>query len=143
TPLAAITGAATSLLEDGKKSLPESSRHQLAQTIADEAGRLNRLIGDLLEMTRLESGALRVRKEWHSMEEVVGVALGALESRLAERRIQVDLPKDLPLIPLDDVLFELVVRNLVENADKYSPKHQPIEIRARVEGNQLLFTVAD
>src|SRR6185295_15647303 len=114
TPLAAITGAATSLLEDGKKSLPESSRHQLAQTIADEAGRLNRLIGDLLEMTRLESGALRVRKEWHSMEEVVGVALGALESRLAERRIQIDLPKDLPL-----------------------------EIRARVEGNQLLFTVAD
>jgi two-component system sensor histidine kinase KdpD len=142
TPLAAITGAATSLLED-KAALPEATRRDLAETIADEAGRLNRLIGDLLEMTRLESGALRVRKEWHSLEEVVGAALSGLEAQLRDRPILVDIAPDLPLVPLDDVLFEQVVRNLVENSDRYSPKGQAIELSARIEEKQLRFTVAD
>jgi two-component system sensor histidine kinase KdpD len=142
TPLAAITGAATSLLED-KAALPESTRRDLAETIAVEARRLNRLIGDLLEMTRLESGALRVRKEWHSLEEVVGAALGGLESQLEGRSILVDIPPDLPLVPLDDVLFEQVVRNLIDNSDKYSPKGQAIEVSGRIDDKQLRFTVAD
>ncbi len=142
TPLAAITGAATSLLE-GSARLGESTRREMVETISEEAGRLNRLIGDLLEMTRLESGALRVRKEWHSLEEVVGAALGRLEAELGDRPVMVDIPDDLPLVPLDDVLFEQVVRNLVENAHKYSPTGSPIEIRGRIESGKLRFTVAD
>jgi two-component system sensor histidine kinase KdpD len=94
-------------------------------------------------MTRLESGALRVRKEWHSLEDVVGAALGRLEAQLGDRPIVVDLAEDLPLIPLDDVLFEQVVRNLVENSDKYSPKREPIELSGRIVDRQLRFTVAD
>jgi two-component system sensor histidine kinase KdpD len=142
TPLAAITGAATGLLE-GSARLGESTRREMVETISEEAGRLNRLIGDLLEMTRLESGALRVRKEWHSLEEVVGAALGRLEAELGDRPVTVDIPDDMPLVPLDDVLFEQVVRNLLENAHKYSPSGSPIEIRGRIESGKLRFTVAD
>jgi len=142
TPLAAITGAATSLLDDGA-NLPDPTRRDLAETIADEAQRLNRLIGDLLEMTRLESGSLKVRKEWHSLEEIVGAGLGGLETQLLGRPVSVDLAPDLPLVPLDDVLFEQVVRNLVENANKYSPPEEPIEIAARIEGKDLRFSVSD
>lgn len=142
TPLAAITGAATSLL-DGTATLPAGTRRELAGTIADEVNRLNRLIGDLLEMTRLESGALRVRKEWHSLEEVVGAALGGLESQIGDRPVVVRIAPDLPLVPLDDVLFGQVVRNLVENSTRYADGHQPIEIEGRIEDRQLRFTVAD
>ncbi|MGH7681321.1 MAG: sensor histidine kinase, partial [Candidatus Eiseniibacteriota bacterium] len=142
TPLAAITGGATSLLE-GSSSMDERAKRDMAKTIAEEAGRLNRLIGDLLEMTRLESGALRVRKEWHSIEEVIGAALGRLDPELADRPVKVDVPPNLPLVPLDDVLFEQVVRNLVENANKYSPPGLLIEIQARTDGERLRFTVAD
>lgn len=142
TPLASITAAATGLL-DPAANAAESARRELLQTISEEAQRLNRLIADLLEMTRLESGAIRASKEWHSLEEVVGAALGGLESTLGIRTLTVDLPPGLPLVPLDDVLFEHLIRNLVENADKYSPKDRPIEIRARIQDRSLEFSVAD
>ena len=142
TPLAAITGAASSLRDAGG-GLPEPTRRDLADTIAEEAQRLNRLIGDLLEMTRLESGALRVRKEWHSLEEVVGAALVRLESRLGDRPINLSIPADLPLVPLDDVLFEQVVWNLVENADKYTPAGQPIDVTAALDEREFRLEVAD
>jgi two-component system sensor histidine kinase KdpD len=142
TPLAAITGAASSLRDDAR-ALSEVTRIDLAKTIAEEAQRLNRLIGDLLDMTRLESGTLQVRKEWHSLEEVVGAALVRLESQLGDRPVRVAIPGDLPLVPLDDVLFEQVVRNLVENADKHAPAGQAIELSAVVDGRELRLEVAD
>ena len=142
TPLAAITGAA-STLRDESNELSEPARLELADTISEEAARLNRLIGNLLDMTRLEAGTLRVKKEWHSLEEVVGAALTRLEPELADREIKVSLETDLPLIPMDDVLFEQVVRNLVENAHKYSPAGRPIEIRAAVDGDDVRIEVAD
>jgi two-component system sensor histidine kinase KdpD len=142
TPLAAITGAASGLRDDAGQ-LPESTRRELAETISEEAQRLNRLIGDLLDMTRLESGAMRARKAWHSLEEVVGAALVRLESRLGDRPVRLSIPDDLPLVPLDDVLFEQVVGNLVENAHKYALPGQPIEISAAIEGDWLRFQVAD
>lgn len=142
TPLASITGAATGL-RDGAATLTDEAKHDLADTIAEEADRLNRLIGNILDMTRLDSGSLRARKEWHSLEEVLGAALTRLEPRLGARPVRVNGVGGLPLVPLDDVLFEQVVRNLIENAEKYSPAGTPIEIRAAVDGAWLRLDVAD
>jgi len=142
TPLAVITGAASSL-RDGASTLSEPTRQELADTIAEEALRLNRLIGNLLDMTRLEAGALAPRKEWESLEEVVGAALERLEPALQKRPVVLKLARDLPLVPLDAVLFEQAVRNLVENANKYSAAGQPIEILAAIQGDELRFEVAD
>ena len=141
TPLAVITGAASGLRDAAE--LPEATRRELAATIADEAEHLNRLVGDLLDMTRLESGAVRLNKEWHSIEDVVGGVLSRLERRIGTRRVQLDLPADLPLVQLDDVLFGQLVANLVENALKYAPGESPIDIGARIEDGQLRFEVAD
>src|SRR6185503_5964369 len=75
--------------------------------------------------------------------EVIGAALGRLEPSLGDRPVRLDLPSDLPLVPIDDVLVEQLVWNLVENAAKYSPAHQPIELAARIEGGELRVDVAD
>jgi len=142
TPLAVITGAASSL-RDGSQTLSQATREELADTIAEEALRLNRLIGNLLDMTRLESGTLSPRKEWYSLEEVVGAALARLEPVLQDREVRSHLPDDLPLVPLDGVLFEQVVWNLVENASKYTPAGGSIDISAGVQGGEMRFDVAD
>jgi two-component system sensor histidine kinase KdpD len=141
TPLAAITGAASGL-RDGA-TFDAATRRELADTIVDEAQRLNRLVGDLLDLTRLESGALRARKEWHSVEEVVGAALTRLETQIGTHPVDLDLPEDLPLVPLDDVLMEQALFNLIDNAIKYSPGDGAIEITARVAEGWLKLEVAD
>jgi two-component system, OmpR family, sensor histidine kinase KdpD len=142
TPLAVITGAGSSLLATDV-ALDEGTRRELIETIVEECQRLNRLVGNLLEMTRLESGALRVRREWHSLEEVVGAALTRLKDRLAGREVSVRLPDDLPLVPLDDVLMEQVLFNLVENALKYTPAGTPLDIEARAGKGRVIVDVAD
>ncbi|HEU4764618.1 MAG TPA: DUF4118 domain-containing protein [Candidatus Eisenbacteria bacterium] len=140
TPLASIAGAASSLKAG---DLPSGTRADLAQMISEEAERLDRLIGNLLDMTRVESGTLQVKKEWHSMEDIVGAALTRLERQLGGRRVRLSLPADLPLVPADDVLLEAVVRNLVENAHKYSAPEAPIDVAACIEGTWLRLDVAD
>lgn len=142
TPLAAITGAASALRDD-RGEIGEVARRDLADTISEEADRLNQLIANLLEMTRVEAGTLRVKKEWHSLEEVVGAALARSERELNDREVRVVLSPSLPLVPVDDVLFEQVLRNLIENANKYSPPGEPIEIRASSNGRELELEVAD
>jgi two-component system sensor histidine kinase KdpD len=142
TPLAVITGAGTSLLA-ADVELPEATRRELVETIVDESQRLNRLVGNLLDMTRLESSALKIREEWHSLEEVLGAALRRLESRLTGRQVSVALPDDLPLLPLDDVLMEQVFHNLIDNALKYTPAGSPLEISAAIEGEQAIVELAD
>lgn len=142
TPLAAITGAATSL-RDGSAQLVDATRRELADMIAEEAQRLNRLIGNILDMTRLESGMLRVRRDWHSLEELVGAALVRLEATLGSRPVVLDLQPDLPLVSIDGVLFEQVLTNLIENAHKYSADGLPIEIHAAIAGTTLRLEVAD
>jgi two-component system sensor histidine kinase KdpD len=141
TPLAVIAGAGSSL-RDGS-SLPAATRQELAETIVDESGRLNRLVGDLLDMTRLESGALRVKKEWHSLEEVVGAVLARTESLAAGRRVTFSAPSDLSLVPLDDVLYAQAVTNVLENALYYSPSGTPVELTAALEGGQLVLEIRD
>jgi two-component system sensor histidine kinase KdpD len=142
TPLATITGSASALVE-GDAALDEATRRELAQAIQDEADRLNRLVHNLLEMTRLESGGIRVHKDWHPLEEVVGSALARVEKQLGQRRVDIDLPPDLPLVPLDPLLVEQVLINLLDNAIKYTPETSPIEISASVEDHAVSVRVAD
>jgi two-component system sensor histidine kinase KdpD len=142
TPLSVITGATSSLLA-GDAPLSEPVRRELTETIAEEAQRLNRLVGNLLDMTRLESGAMPVRRDWHSLEEVVGAALARLDARLAGRDVRVRLAPGLPLVLVDDVLLEQVLFNLVENALKYTPAGSPIEIEAGLGEGRLHIEVAD
>jgi two-component system sensor histidine kinase KdpD len=140
TPLAVMTGAASTLLED---TVDRATRRELSESILLEAQRLNRLIRNLLDMTRLQAGALRVKKEWQPLEEVVGSALNRLEDALAGRAVTTDLAPDLPLVPLDAVLIEQVLVNLLENAIKYTPAGSPIEIRARTRPGGVEISVAD
>lgn len=142
TPLASITGAATSLLEKGDRLDPKTSR-DLLESIADEAERLSRLVNNLLEMTRLESGAVQVRREWHPLEEIIGAALTRLDRTLGRRRVITDIPVDLPLVLVDDVLLEQVFMNLLENAIKYTPPESPIEIVASAAGDKVNMEVRD
>jgi two-component system, OmpR family, sensor histidine kinase KdpD len=142
TPLAVITGATSSLIE-GAKILDPATRVELAQTAYDEAERLNRLLGNLLDMTKLESGALQVRKEWQPLEEVVGAALTRMDDRLRDHPVTAALPSEGRLVPLDSVLIEQVLINLLENAIKYTPPGSPIELSASESDDGVTVTVAD
>jgi two-component system sensor histidine kinase KdpD len=142
TPLAAIAGASSTLL-DGGQGLDQGSQHELLQSISDEAQSLNQLVGNLLDMTRLEAGALTVRREWHSLEEIVGVVLNRMGQRLDGRPIMTRLPPDLPLVFVDATLLQQVLINLLDNAHRYSPAGTPIEVTASVTGKTLTVEVAD
>ncbi len=141
TPLAAITGAATSLVDDSK--LPPETQHELLLSICDEAERLERLVANLLDMTRLDAGDIRINREWVPLEELVSSALTRLEPKLGDRSVAVDIPTDLPLISVDPVLFEQVFVNLFENAAKYTPPHSPIEVKAKTKDQTVIVEVTD
>jgi two-component system sensor histidine kinase KdpD len=142
TPLTAITGAASSLL-DGSDTLTPESRRELSQAIYEEANRLDRLVRNLLDITRLEAGAVQVQKQWHPFEEVVGAALTRLEERLRGHPVRTHFPPNLPLVPLDGVLIQQVVINLLENALKYSPSTAPVDLSASATTEAIIFEIAD
>ncbi|MGH9885746.1 MAG: DUF4118 domain-containing protein, partial [bacterium] len=142
TPLAAITGAASSLLQP--VALDPAAERGLKEAIFEEAERLGRLVGNLLDMTRLESGTLRLRREWHVVEELVGSALARLERSRGDRGVQVEIPSDLPLVPVDGVLVEQVLVNLLENAFKYTGADTPVRVTAAAgQGAVVVMEVAD
>jgi two-component system, OmpR family, sensor histidine kinase KdpD len=142
TPLAAITGASSSLIETGDR-LDPATRRELLETIGDEANRLNRLVHDLLDMSRLESGSVGARMEWHPLEEILGAALAHIGKIYPDRQIVTRLPDTLPLVSVDDVLIEQVLVNLLDNAGKYSPRDTPIEVTAGVEDGTVVVAVND
>ena len=141
TPLAAITGAASSFLSSMAGN--EASRRGLVKGIYDEANRLDRLVKNLLDMTRLEAGAVELHKEWHPVDEVVGAALTRLGDRLQQHDLKVDVPPDLPLVPLDGVLIQQVLINLVENAVKFTRPGARIALTATASAREMLVEVAD
>jgi two-component system sensor histidine kinase KdpD len=142
TPLAAITGASSSLIETGD-NLPLNARGEMLEVIFSEAERMERLINNLLDMTRLESGGLMMKKEWHPIQEVVGSALHHMDNRLKGRTVITDLPADLPLIQIDGVAVEQVLVNLMDNAVEHTPAYTPIEIAARASEGEVSIEIAD
>ncbi|MBK9116732.1 MAG: two-component system sensor histidine kinase KdpD [Betaproteobacteria bacterium] len=141
TPLAALVGLAESLA----LTRPRLSGEQLetAQAIADEARRMSALVGNLLEMARIESGQVKLRRRWQPFQEVVGSALKAARPALAAHRVDVRVPADLPLVEFDATLIERVLFNLLENAAKYTPPGTRVAIAARVSAGELLVGVSD
>jgi two-component system sensor histidine kinase KdpD len=142
TPLGGITGAASTLLAD-RGGLPEAARRDLLETIHEEGDRLQRLVTNLLDVTRLESGVVDLAKDWVPLEEVVGSALDRLVPQLGNRKVKVDLPANLPMVQADPVLLGQVVINLVENACKFSPADQPIEIKGWATERAVTLSVTD
>lgn len=142
TPLGAIEGAASSLVDTGE-SLSPDVRRDLAQTIVEESRRMTRMVGNLLDMIRVETGALSVHQEWQPLEEVVSVALIRMDERLKGRMVNVDLPLTLPLVCIDGILIEQVLINLLENAVKYSPAGTPIELSASATRDHVIIAIAD
>ena len=142
TPLASILGAASSLKAYGN-DYSQTTRDELVTTIEEEAERLNRFVANLLDTTRLESGGLEVKRELTDVEEIVGSALQRAGKVLANHSISVDLAPDLPMLPLDGVLLEQTLFNLLDNAAKYAPSGTRIEVRAKVQDDIGIIQVID
>jgi two-component system sensor histidine kinase KdpD len=128
TPLAVISGSAEQLRKSA--ALTHERDKELAETIAQEASRLESQVRNLLDMTRVESGALQLRLDWQSLEELVGSALARTESMLASHHVHTELPASFALIRLDGVLMEQVLVNLLENAARHTPPGTNVWIRA-------------
>jgi two-component system sensor histidine kinase KdpD len=140
TPLSSITGAASSLIESVDVMSSDTVK-ELLHSIYDEADRLNRLVGNLLDMTRLQAGIITVKKDWNSLEEIVGAAITRLRGRLRDHKVVVKFPDDLPLIDVDPTLIEQLFINLLDNAAKYSKAGNEIRISAQVSNRVLTVEV--
>ncbi len=143
TPLASITGVLSSLCDDDEAYLDKAIQRELVENAYEEADRMNRLVANLLDMTRLQAGAMKIIREPCDVQDVVGVALAELANRLRRRSVTVTTPSDLPLTPMDFVLISRVLINLLDNAHKYSLPDSPIDIRARTIDGQVEIEVAD
>lgn len=142
TPLASITGA-VSTLRDPEVQLDEATRAELIADVAAEADRLNRLVGNLLDMTRVEAGALHITREPGDMAEVIGAALEQRAGALRERNLVLRVERDLPPIPMSEPLIVQVVVNLLDNALKYSGEKTAIEVSAARDAAVVAVEVAD
>lgn len=142
TPLVSIIGAATSLI-DADEALGASGRRSMAETIRDEGERLNRYVQNLLDMTRLGYGALKVARQPVDLREVVGRALRRLDRDLAGHRIIRHLPASLSEVSGDAVLLEQVVTNILDNAAKYAPPGSQVTLSAKETGSEVTLTVSD
>ena len=142
TPLAVITGSASTLAERGER-LPPDERAALAQNIYQQARDVSELVTKVLQMTRLESGEIRLERDWDSLNEIAGSVLRRLRERLATHLMMVDLPDDLPLVRVDAGLIEQVLTNLLENAARHTPPRTLIRLRAQVAGGEMVVSVED
>jgi two-component system sensor histidine kinase KdpD len=142
TPLVSITGALSTLLESGA-SLNDRARRELLSTACEESQRLNRFVGNLLDMTRLEAGAMKPNEEQCDVQDLIGCALAGVEHRLGARKVELDLSPGLPLVRMDMALMTHALVNLLDNALKYSPPEAVIGIAARAEDGNLKIEVFD
>ncbi len=142
TPLASIIGSVTSLRTLGQKMAP-SERSDLLATIDEEAGRMSRFVSNLLDMTRLEAGAIDIRRDWVDIADAIGGAVRRAEKSFTGRRIDVKLADQLPLVHGDAALLEQVLFNLLDNAHKYSGPQSVTRVDAKSEGSSIKIVVSD
>jgi two-component system, OmpR family, sensor histidine kinase KdpD len=141
TPLAAIAGASSTLLES--ESMDQETRRELLETVSAEATRLNRLLENILQMSKLDAGSTPPNREWHVLEEIVGSALHRTRRELAKHAVQVTIDEQLPLIFVDGLLLEQVFVNLLENAVRYTPAGTKVSITARLDDRTVRISVSD
>jgi two-component system sensor histidine kinase KdpD len=142
TPLAAILGAAGTLRGFARK-LDDEGKVDLLSTIIEESERLNRFIANLLDMTRLEAGSIKLNTSPQDIGEIVGTALERASKMLARHNIEVEIVADLPMLELDPVLFEQALFNLLDNAAKYAPPETTVRVQAQQEENTVELRVLD
>ncbi len=142
TPLGSVLGSASTLL-DSDANIEATVRRDLLRSIYDEAEGLARLLNNLLTMTRVEGGGVRVKAEWQVPEEVIGVAIARLRERRGDRELRVTIDPSIELVAFDGLLIELVLTNLLDNAIKYTPAGSPVEIRVRRGAAGTTFEVLD
>ncbi len=142
TPLSTIKAAASSL-RSKEVGWDSPARTELIAAVDDEADHLNILVGNLLDMSRIESGALKPKREWNILSEIVGSVLARMKHLAEEHQIEVEVPENLPLVPVDYVQMEQVFTNLLSNSLKYAPANTKICIRARVEEETIHVQVSN
>jgi two-component system sensor histidine kinase KdpD len=142
TPLAVIKGAVTNLLDD-TVAWDASAQRELLRAVNDETDRLNRLVGNLLDMSRIESGALQPTRSWQDIRGLVTEVLERMRLRLEDHPVAVDLPADLPPVQVSYTQIDQVLTNLLENVVKYTPNGTPIAIQVRAERAFVQLTVRD
>lgn len=144
TPLTAIMGSSSSLLQAGD-DLNKSTRLELLNNIYDESKRLNRLVNNVLQIIRLEAGSIKISKQPCSLEDIISTALEVFEEQIGTKslKIKFDFAGSLPLVPLDPILIEQVLINLIENAIKYAPNSSYIKISTQLHEKTILLKIAD
>jgi two-component system sensor histidine kinase KdpD len=142
TPLTGIIGAA-SALRDERIAAVAATRSQLAEALVDNAQRLNRVVGNLLDMSRLSSGVLKLSRDWHDVNDLVAFAMDSNQRVLAGREVTSKLQDGLPFVRVDFHLFEQAIGNLLVNAATHTPAGSPISISGQVRRDQLELSVLD
>lgn len=142
TPLTSMRGSIDSLLALGE-AIPLEDRRELLEGTRDEAERLDRYIQNLLDMTRLGHGALKLARDWVSPADIVGSSLNRLRAVLAPLQVSTEVPHELPLLFVHAALIEQALVNVLENAARFSPAHGRVQLRAGVDDNELFFSVSD
>lgn len=141
TPLAVIAGASSTLLDS--QTLDAAKQRALLETVAEESGRLSRLLENILQMSQLDAVATPPDMQWHVFEEIVGSAVRRTQQDLAGRQVNIQIPRHLPLMYVDGVLFEQVIVNLLENAGRHTPRGTTVSITAAQDGNAIRIAVLD
>jgi two-component system sensor histidine kinase KdpD len=142
TPLAVMSGASSSLAEQGEQ-LPAEERRALARSVFEHSREMADRVAKILQMTRLESGPPRIEREWASIAEIAGAVLERLEARLANHRVMVEIPPDLPLVRVDAPLIEQALGNLLENAALHTPPGTVVRLMAKLVGDEVVVSVED
>jgi two-component system, OmpR family, sensor histidine kinase KdpD len=142
TPLAIMSGASSILAEEADL-LSKEERAALARSVFDQSREMSDQMSKILQMTRLETGAITIERDWNSLPEIAGAVLRKLHGKLAHHRVIVDLPVDLPLVRVDAALIDQVLSNLLENAGRYTLPGTLVRLRAQLQAGELVVSVED
>ena len=148
TPLSSIMGVLTSLEEDEsngsrKNRLSHETRLELMHSASEQTRQLNHLVGNLLDMTRIQSGSVSLKQSAVDIQDLVGAILNQMKKRLQARQVDVSIPEGFPPVKMDTVLFGQALSNLLDNAEKFSPKDSPLEIRVEATAAEFQLSVRD